>query len=273
MLTRRMWGAASPNFTVATLPPSSRPGLEAHHSVGLYGASTPTEFARSLQADHLGRGNYADMFYNYLIWTDGTLIEGRPRDWRSGPSGCVTVCFAGNYQTRQLTAAQKVTFRKLRERERARGVGSEIRWHGQRASVACPGVNIISWLRAGAPAPDGKETPMSDRLLRIQDPYLRGDDVRQVQDQLAELGYEAGSSGIYGPRTEAGVRQFQDDAGIGVDGVVGPQTRGALADALEEDSSPDSPTVASELRDRVAALETAVAQLEGHTHSVGGPRG
>jgi len=66
------------------------------------------------------------------------------------------------------------------------------------------------------------------RLLRIQRPYQRGEDVAAVQDRLRELNYNAGSSGIYGPRTAAGVTAFQRAAGIGVDGIVGPQTWGAL---------------------------------------------
>ncbi|MCH2244961.1 MULTISPECIES: peptidoglycan-binding domain-containing protein [Crocosphaera] len=33
---------------------------------------------------------------------------------------------------------------------------------------------------------------------------------------------------IYGPKTEAAVRQFQTDQGIMIDGVVGPETYGQL---------------------------------------------
>ncbi|WP_081485090.1 peptidoglycan-binding domain-containing protein [Crocosphaera watsonii] len=33
---------------------------------------------------------------------------------------------------------------------------------------------------------------------------------------------------MYGPKTEAAVRQFQTDQGIMIDGVVGPETYGQL---------------------------------------------
>ena len=55
------------------------------------------------------------------------------------------------------------------------------------------------------------------------------DEVRQLQEALARLGYDAGGAdGIYGNRTAAAVRTFQADHGIAVDGLVGPQTRRAL---------------------------------------------
>jgi len=55
----------------------------------------------------------------------------------------------------------------------------------------------------------------------------------QLQADLAELGfYEGPISGVYDDATEAAVRAFQEFAGIGVDGVVGPQTAAAIDVAL-----------------------------------------
>lgn len=52
---------------------------------------------------------------------------------------------------------------------------------------------------------------------------------RDVQEKLAVLGYETGPiDGIYGRMTKGAVLEFQRDAGIRVDGVVGPETREAL---------------------------------------------
>lgn len=54
-------------------------------------------------------------------------------------------------------------------------------------------------------------------------------EIAQIQQKLKQMGYYQGNAdGIYGPLTESAVKQFQQMAGIKVDGIVGPQTRGAL---------------------------------------------
>lgn len=58
---------------------------------------------------------------------------------------------------------------------------------------------------------------------------MRGADVFAVQKQLADAGYQVGVlDGWYGPTTASGVRAFQRDHNLEVDGVVGPLTRAAL---------------------------------------------
>lgn len=67
---------------------------------------------------------------------------------------------------------------------------------------------------------------MKARLIRSGS---RGADVRAWQTALAHRGYEPGPiDGIFGDLTDAATRAFQLAARIGVDGVVGPETRGAL---------------------------------------------
>jgi len=72
-----------------------------------------------------------------------------------------------------------------------------------------------------------------ERTLRYRLPMIRGDDVRAVQRRLAALGYsrEVGADGLFGPNTRAAVQDFQRAHGLVVDGVVGSQTRAALASA------------------------------------------
>lgn len=86
----------------------------------------------------------------------------------------------------------------------------------------------------GGQAPSAPATPApvpshtAARMLRKGD---RGQDVAEVQRRLQHLGYDigpAGVDGIFGDDTAAAVRHLQATAGIGVDGIVGPQTRGAL---------------------------------------------
>lgn len=54
---------------------------------------------------------------------------------------------------------------------------------------------------------------------------MRGDDVEQVQTFLNQQGYDVTVDGILGPETAGAVRDYQEDKGLSVDGVVGPNTR------------------------------------------------
>ncbi len=57
----------------------------------------------------------------------------------------------------------------------------------------------------------------------------RGEEVRQIQTALTERGYlQDKIDGIYGTKTKAAVTKFQQDNGLKVDGIVGPQTLKAL---------------------------------------------
>lgn len=52
----------------------------------------------------------------------------------------------------------------------------------------------------------------------------------EAQKDLTTLGYQQGApDGIFGPKTEAVVKQLQQENGITVDGMVGDATRSAIA--------------------------------------------
>lgn len=55
-----------------------------------------------------------------------------------------------------------------------------------------------------------------------------GDDVKQVQLALRDLGYQLKGTGYFGPATLVAVKDFQKRAGLEVDGIVGPKTLDAL---------------------------------------------
>lgn len=64
-----------------------------------------------------------------------------------------------------------------------------------------------------------------------------GADVKQLQADLIKLGFDCGkwgADGEFGDATELAVEAFQRSAGIDDDGVVGPVTLKALAEALEK---------------------------------------
>lgn len=64
-----------------------------------------------------------------------------------------------------------------------------------------------------------------DRLLYLRIPYMRGDDVLYLQRRLDEFGFDCGPiDGIFSPALEEAVVEFQRNAGLNVDGIVGEST-------------------------------------------------
>lgn len=66
------------------------------------------------------------------------------------------------------------------------------------------------------------------RLLMLSQPILEGDDVRKLQQALANAGIPIEVDGFFGPATDQAVRRFQGMKGLLVDGKVGPGTRAKL---------------------------------------------
>ncbi len=68
-------------------------------------------------------------------------------------------------------------------------------------------------------------------LIKANAPLRRrstGKAVRELQDLLASAGYWVSSDGVFGPQTEAAVRDVQQARSLDVDGVAGPKTLEAL---------------------------------------------
>ncbi|MDF2692296.1 MAG: hypothetical protein K0S65_679 [Labilithrix sp.] len=69
--------------------------------------------------------------------------------------------------------------------------------------------------------------------------YINLDELAGVQDALAKLGFDPGTiDGLNGPNTQKAVREFQAQVSIGIDGIVGPETRQALVAELDQKSTP-----------------------------------
>lgn len=59
-----------------------------------------------------------------------------------------------------------------------------------------------------------------------------GDDVAKLQKRLAAAGFDPGAAdGIFGTKTEAALKSFQESVGIDADGIAGPATNGKFAEA------------------------------------------
>ena len=69
---------------------------------------------------------------------------------------------------------------------------------------------------------DGFDARSFIRLTRDLSYGSRGDDVRQIQERLIELGYDTGDvDGVFGNITKNAVMAFQRDRGLYVDGIIG----------------------------------------------------
>jgi peptidoglycan hydrolase-like protein with peptidoglycan-binding domain len=73
-----------------------------------------------------------------------------------------------------------------------------------------------------------------DRVLKIDNPFLTGEDVLEVQVQLKKLGYYMENlNGTYDKETEKAVKNFQNDMGLVIDGIFGRKTLIQLAKTFE----------------------------------------
>jgi peptidoglycan hydrolase-like protein with peptidoglycan-binding domain len=200
----------------------------------------------SVHAQHILKGDRG-IDYNIVIQLDGVAVWGRGIEYEGGHvrnygvsagmnARSIGVCCQGNFQEREMPDEQKETlFRVIRDCLKAYPEIDTIKGHGDLYATACPGKNyplaeakaLLDEKPVDVETPPVAEKP-TVTMLKIGS---KGSGVKAVQTKLIALGYNLGGSGadgIFGTITEKAVRNFQRDAGITVDGVVGPQTETAL---------------------------------------------
>ena len=65
--------------------------------------------------------------------------------------------------------------------------------------------------------------------------YINLESLSGVQKALGDLGHDPGAvDGKDGANTQKAVREFQASLSIKIDGIVGPETRQSLMDALQK---------------------------------------
>ena len=110
----------------------------------------------------------------------------------------------------------------------------------------------------------GTSSQALSRTLRRGD---RGDDVKQVQEKLKELGlYSMNTDGKYGPGTAQAVQKFQKANGLKADGIAGPKTLEKMfagsAAAPAVVSEADSATAAAAVLEEADAADPVASLLE-----------
>ncbi|WP_236539698.1 peptidoglycan recognition protein family protein [Spiractinospora alimapuensis] len=232
IISRAAWGARAPRGRT-TVGMSERVEVTLHYSTG-----STSQTPRSIQNYHMDSRGWVDIGYNFLVDNDGNAYEGRgwnvqgahaaPRN-RQG----IGVCFIGS--DGMSDAAKRAVIAIYDEACRRAGRTLARKGHRDINSTSCPGSGNYSWWRSSNYRDVASGGGGGGSLLRRGD---RGPDVRQLQEQLISLGYglpEYGADGDFGAETEAAVKKFQRSAGLEADGIVGPDTRAALDDALEDD--------------------------------------
>jgi len=102
-------------------------------------------------------------------------------------------------------------------------IGSERVIEARGRDVGVVESKVSGWDRYGRPP------FFLSRELKLTKPYMRGEDVLEVQRALKESGYDPGQiDGVYGKKTERAVRRFQKANGLKADGIAGKRTFAAL---------------------------------------------
>ena len=96
----------------------------------------------------------------------------------------------------------------------------------QARSITVDGVvGKVTWINID-------EADQSEPVLKLGSTGLP---VRRAQKRMSLVGYDVGGvDGRYGTRTEAAVKNLQQQRGVAVDGVIGPQTW-SIIDSLENE--------------------------------------
>lgn len=128
---------------------------------------------------------------------------------------------------------------------------------------------------SGAPAPAAGSNV--EGITNDKSTWLRtgtsGPAVEDLQKKLLAAGFDPGPlDGSFGPKTQAAVRAFQTAKGIGVDGVVGPETRATLlSQPAPGPADPNKPTVPTAPTTPVTPNTSTARELETQALAKHGP--
>jgi len=100
---------------------------------------------------------------------------------------------------------------------------------------------------------------LGQRLLFLTRPYLRGDDVAELQVRLAQLGFNPGRiDGIFGPLLDDALSEFQRNCGLEVNGTL---TRRTLLELTRVAPSTATPHLVTDARDTAGFLDDSTGPI------------
>jgi len=201
--------------------------------------------------------NNNEVSYHFAV-DDKEVVQGLPLDrnaWHCGDGGNgngnrksigVEICYSKSGGLRYVKA-EELAIKFIAQLLKERGWGiNRVKKHQDWSNKYCPH-RILSEGRWDSFLNRIKEEleklnnisqniskPIDNgRILKLSNPYIRGDDVRQLQENLISLGFYVGEiDGIFGPQTEKAVRAFQHAHNLLVDGIAGDQTLKTIKELL-----------------------------------------
>lgn len=174
IVSRREWGAATTIPSNRFVAPSSRRFFVVHWPV--MNVTDERAACRSIEAMHRNQGWAAAPGYNFLVGQSGTIYEGCGRDVRGIHSpprntdgwGCCVLQPTSGVLSQQAKNGTRALYDWLCS---VAGRRLEQSWHGKDFATACPGPQLIDWVRggmqAGAPTPAPPEKPPTPQEVEM----------------------------------------------------------------------------------------------------------
>jgi len=159
IVTRREWGSATPTITGRTVPLSARRQHVVHWPV--MSSRDERQWCRDIERIHRQGNRWPIIGYNFLVGTHG-IYEGAGLANRGIHSPPVNtsgfgVCYlqpstAAGVPTGPITPQMRTNGRQLYDwlcQQTGRRLSKT--WHGATFATACPGPDLIAWVRQGMP--------------------------------------------------------------------------------------------------------------------------
>lgn len=207
---------------------------------------------------HINSRGWSDIGQHVTLCPDGKFVTGR--DFGKTPAsiegyniGAFTVEMIGNFDIGhdKFEGPQKEAMIGLARWFYRRG--KYIRFHRENAPKTCPGSSIDKNVFMAEVRGQIIERGDDRVLLKVG---VKGNEVKALQEKLNSLGFNCGAAdGIFGPKTEAAVKAFQQAHGLTVDGIAGPQTLAKIEELLNK---PTNDAEIKRLKERIKELELAV---------------
>lgn len=164
-VTRAEWGAKPPKSRVALQPPRVTTFF-LHHAAGTYPSGV--EAMRRIQRHHQDGNGWADYAYNFGVWDDGQIFEGRGWGAQGGHTRGhnatgVAVCYMGDGRRPVPQVALDAILVCAADADRHFGRPLVRRAHRDVGATQCPGDWLYGWWEANkavaAPAPVPEPDP------------------------------------------------------------------------------------------------------------------
>jgi hypothetical protein len=161
VVKRAEWGAKPPKSRAA-LQPARVTTFFLHHAAGTYPSGV--EAMRRIQRQHQDTNGWADYAYNFGVWDDGQIFEGRGWGAQGGHtrghnSTGVAVCYMGDGRKPVPKAALDAILACADDADRHFGKRLDRRAHRDVGATQCPGDWLYEWWESSKTRSDALRAP------------------------------------------------------------------------------------------------------------------